>query len=146
MRVGISPFGIWRPGVPEGIEAGIDSYEQIGCDARKWLANGWVDYLAPQLYWPSNQREQAYPVLLDWWSRQSEKNIPIWPGGDITKAGAGWPNEEIIQQIELTRKQLQPGYTLWHLRTILNNRELRNRLARLLKLLVKLDKNPRGKK
>ena len=44
VRVGISPFGIWRPGVPEGIEAGIDSYEQLAGDSRKWLQNGWVDY------------------------------------------------------------------------------------------------------
>jgi uncharacterized lipoprotein YddW (UPF0748 family) len=125
---GISPFGIWRPGFPSQIK-GLDAYDSLYADARRWLINGWVDYLAPQLYWPSNQREQAYPVLLDWWSRQSEKNIPIWPGGDITKAGAGWPTEEIVQQIELTRKLPQPGYTLWHLRTVSNNQELRNRLA-----------------
>ena len=47
VRVGISPFGIWRPGVPGGIEAGVDAYEHLACDARKWLSRGWVDYLAP---------------------------------------------------------------------------------------------------
>lgn len=30
VRVGISPFGIWRPGVPGGIEAGVDAYEHLG--------------------------------------------------------------------------------------------------------------------
>ena len=57
VRVGISPFGIWRPGVPSGIEAGIDSYEQLAGDSRKWLKNGWVDYLAPQLYWKNSPQK-----------------------------------------------------------------------------------------
>src|SRR5262249_37881404 len=81
------------------------------------------------LYWPSNQREQSYPVLLDWWSHQTEKNVPIWPGGDITKAGSAWPVEEIIRQIDLTRKLSQPGYTIWHLKAVANNADLRNRLT-----------------
>jgi hypothetical protein len=61
VRVGISPFGIWRPGVPAGIEAGIDSYEQLAGDSRKWLKNGWVDYLAPQLYWRISPQKQSFP-------------------------------------------------------------------------------------
>ncbi|RYD50227.1 MAG: hypothetical protein EOP83_24275, partial [Verrucomicrobiaceae bacterium] len=34
------------------------------CDARKWLANGWVDYLAPQLYWKDQPRKQSFSALL----------------------------------------------------------------------------------
>ncbi len=125
---GVSPFGIWRPGFPAQIK-GLDAYDSIYADARRWLINGWVDYMAPQLYWPSTQREQSYPVLFDWWSRQSEKKIPIWPGGDITKAGNGWPHDEVINQIEIPRKTDRPGYILWHLGSVANNAELRNRLA-----------------
>ena len=62
VRVGISPFGIWRPGVPAGIEAGLDSYEQLAGDSRKWLKNGWVDYLAPQLYWRISPQKQSFPA------------------------------------------------------------------------------------
>src|SRR5439155_12975573 len=29
--------------------------------ARLWLANGWVDYLAPQLYCPINAPQQSFP-------------------------------------------------------------------------------------
>ena len=125
---GISPFGIWRPGFPPQIK-GLDAYDSLYADARRWLINGWVDYLAPQLYWPSNQREQSFPVLYDWWSRQSEKNVPIWPGGDITRAGSAWPIEEISRQIDYTRKSSSPGYVHWHLGVLSKNAELRNRLA-----------------
>ena len=44
MRVGISPFGIWRPGSPNGV-SGLDAYASIYADSRKWLRSGWVDYL-----------------------------------------------------------------------------------------------------
>jgi uncharacterized lipoprotein YddW (UPF0748 family) len=128
LMFGISPFGIWRPGFPPQIR-GLDAYDSIYADARRWLINGWVDYLCPQLYWPTTQREQSYPVLYDWWSRQTEKKIPIWPGGDATKAGSAWPVEEIIQQIEFTRKSPEPGYVLWHLGSIAANPSLQNRFA-----------------
>ena len=52
VRWGISPFGIYRPGIPEGIQ-GLDQYDAIYADPVKWMQEGWLDYLAPQLYWPS---------------------------------------------------------------------------------------------
>jgi len=76
---GISPFGIWRPGYPEGIH-GFDAYERLFADSRKWLRKGWVDYLAPQLYWPIEKDGQSFPILLKWWSQQNSKDRHIWPG------------------------------------------------------------------
>src|SRR4051812_1435730 len=50
MIVGISPFGIWRPGNPPGI-SGLDAFSEIYADSRRWLREGWLDYLVPQIYW-----------------------------------------------------------------------------------------------
>jgi uncharacterized lipoprotein YddW (UPF0748 family) len=50
VAVGISPFGIWRPGAAPGVY-GLDAYSEIYADSRRWLREGWLDYLAPQLYW-----------------------------------------------------------------------------------------------
>src|SRR6185437_12547581 len=71
VRFGISPFGIWRPGYPSSVR-GLDSYEEIFADSRKWLNKGWVDYLVPQLYWPVGRPQQDFSQLLAWWV--SEKN------------------------------------------------------------------------
>src|SRR5688572_3551901 len=79
IKVGISPFGIWRPGNPPGI-AGLDAYEAIYADSRKWLQQGWVDYLAPQLYWSISAPQQSFPVLLDWWLAQNTMGRHVWPG------------------------------------------------------------------
>ena len=70
--VGISPFGIWRPGHPEGI-AGLDQYATLYADARKWQHEGWLDYLTPQLYWQIDSEGQSYPKLLAWWHEQNHK-------------------------------------------------------------------------
>jgi len=108
VKVGISPFGIWRPGNPPQIK-GFDAYTQLYADARTWLVNGWVDYFTPQLYWPVAQEAQSYPVLLKWWVEENVKGRHLWPGNFTSRVGARgpWRAEEIREQIRLTRAQ--PG-------------------------------------
>ncbi|MCB9878643.1 MAG: family 10 glycosylhydrolase [Planctomycetes bacterium] len=80
LMVGISPFGIARPGVPAGIEAGLDQYSQLYADVPKWLREGWCDYLSPQLYWPIDKKPQAFDVLLQYWHSINPRGRAIWPG------------------------------------------------------------------
>jgi len=126
VRVGISPFGIWRPGVPAGTQAGLDAYEQLACDGRKWLKNGWVDYLAPQLYWRISPQKQSFPSLLTWWRQQGSR--PVWPGIATERINSaedrGRPAAEIIHQIELTRKigNNWNGHLHWSVKSLLHNR------------------------
>lgn len=122
VKFGISPFGIWRPGNPEQI-SGLDAYEQIYADSRKWLANGWLDYLAPQLYWAIKPPEHSYPVLLKWWASQNKEGRHLWPGNSSDKVGAQWQAEEILNQIRLTRKQPGAGGNIhWHMASLAGNR------------------------
>ena len=74
---GVSPFGIWTvdPQVaasygltlPSGI-TGMDAYKTIYCDPVAWLSEGTVDYISPQLYWPTTSTGQDYKKLAPWWS------------------------------------------------------------------------------
>ena len=79
VKFGVSPFGIWRPANPPSI-SGFDAYNELFADSRKWLAEGWVDYLAPQLYWPIDQKAQSFPVLLRWWAEQNTRHRNLFPG------------------------------------------------------------------
>ncbi len=109
VKVGISPFGIWRPGHPEGI-AGADQYEMLYADPRLWLNRGWVDYLAPQLYWNIRQERQSYPRLLAWWVSENTRNRHIWPGLATWKITENnWPASEIVDQIEIARRTRGAG-------------------------------------
>jgi uncharacterized lipoprotein YddW (UPF0748 family) len=120
VKFGISPFGIWRPGNPPQIK-GMDAYASIYADSRLWLSNGWVDYLAPQLYWPIDDSPHSFPVLLDWWETQNEKGRHLWPGLDDSDVGAKWEPEEIARQMEIERQQTNGGEIHFHLRNILDN-------------------------
>jgi uncharacterized lipoprotein YddW (UPF0748 family) len=121
VRVGISPFGIWRPGVPPTIEAQLDAYAQLFADARKWLAEGWCDYLAPQLYWSIEPTKQSFPVLLDWWRAQSHGK-PIWPGIATERIGPNRSAREIVDQIALTRRGTSStGHIHWSMKALLRN-------------------------
>ncbi|MGE3175452.1 MAG: glycoside hydrolase family 10 protein [Planctomycetota bacterium] len=123
VKVGISPFGIARPGVPRGIQAGIDQYEELAADVLGWLQRGEVDYLAPQLYWPIDQEPQSYAVLLPWWCGQNTARRHLWPGlsaGRALAAKAPWRADELGQQIEMTRAQTatSPGHVLFSWRAL----------------------------
>jgi uncharacterized lipoprotein YddW (UPF0748 family) len=124
VKVGISPFGIWKPGHPPGIE-GFNQHDKLYADAKLWLNEGWVDYWTPQLYWPIRQEKQSYPKLLDWWASENTKDRHLWPGlytGRVTGKEKGWPATEISEQIALTRKHPGAGgHVHFSMKALLNN-------------------------
>jgi len=105
VRVGVSPFGIGRPDRrPTGV-TGFSQYDEIYADAELWLEQGWMDYLAPQLYWKLSSTGQPFGTLLDYWHAQNPKGRHVWPGLFTSRVGLPdpWPAEEITEQILLTR-------------------------------------------
>ncbi len=68
VKFGISPFGIWKSGVPSGI-VGMSAYDQIYADAVAWMGKEWLDYLTPQLYWKIGGG-QDFERLSSWWMEQ----------------------------------------------------------------------------
>jgi uncharacterized lipoprotein YddW (UPF0748 family) len=110
LRFGISPFGLPRPDRrPQGI-TGFSQYDKLHADVERWLAQGWLDYLAPQLYWPIARTAQAFPVLLDHWlaPAQNPHRRHIWPGLFTSMVGAprnAWPAGEIVDQVALVRSR-----------------------------------------
>lgn len=105
VKFGLSPFGIWRPGYPEGI-AGMDQYDKLYADAKLWLNMGWIDYFTPQLYWPISQIPQSFPVLLGWWSEENTLNRHVWPGMNVGRGGDEANLKEVTNQIMVTRGML----------------------------------------
>lgn len=136
VQVGISPFGIWRPKHPPSIKAGLDAYDHICADSRKWLQNGWLDYFSPQLYWRIDPADQSFPVLNKWWADQNKQNRHLWPGiasnRIMSSEDRGRPASESTRQIDVTRKyasQMGPGHIHWSIKAIKEDRGgLRSRL------------------
>lgn len=122
VKFGISPFGIWRPGYPKSI-AGFDQYDQLNADAKLWLNEGWMDYFAPQLYWPTNQIPQSFPVLLNWWVNENVKKRHLWPGINIGRLQGEKAVDEAINQIMISRAMLDdsPGVIHWSIGPLIKN-------------------------
>jgi uncharacterized lipoprotein YddW (UPF0748 family) len=124
VKFGISPFGIYRPGIPAGIKAGVDQYADLYADARKWLVEGWCDYYTPQLYWPVRQQPQSYPVLLDWWMRQNPKGRHVWPGNFTSRTNpseGNWKPAEVLEQIAITRDRGANGNVHYSMKALSRN-------------------------
>lgn len=111
VRFGISPFGIWRnkSGDPAGSDTnGLDSYASIYGDARKWIRQGWLDYVVPQLYWPIGDPRADYRVLVPWWSnvvRGTDVRLFIGQGAYRVGADSVWKKpDEISRHLTLNRR------------------------------------------
>jgi len=71
LSFGVSPAGIWenKKDHPDGSDTdGQGTYSTKYCDSLKWIKEGWVDYIAPQIYWNIGYDIADYEVLLKWWS------------------------------------------------------------------------------
>jgi uncharacterized lipoprotein YddW (UPF0748 family) len=120
VKVGISPFGIWRPGSPPSI-TGFDSYVKLYGDSRRWLHEGWIDYFTPQLYWPIADTPHSYTTLLDWWLGENVKGRHIWPGHNASRAASGgtWSADELNAQVRATRATAATGDVFFSMRTLM---------------------------
>mgnify|MGYP003819377155 CR=1 FL=1 len=111
LRLGISPFGVWRTKAddPNGspLVKGTTSYDDLYADVYKWLANDWIDYVIPQLYWEQGNRYGDFNSLAKWWNDHSFGKT-LYLGQALyrsTGSGASWSNpKEINDQISLLRK------------------------------------------
>jgi uncharacterized lipoprotein YddW (UPF0748 family) len=122
VKFGISPFGIWRPQVPETIQAQVDSYDQLYADSRRWLREGWCDYMAPQLYWSIDPPAQSFPVLLNWWRGENVASRGLWPGVATERIGPNRPASEIARQVALTRDQPGGGQIHWDMKSLMSDK------------------------
>lgn len=124
VKFGISPFGIWKSNHPPGIKSGIDARDDIFGDSLHWLKMGWLDYLAPQLYWTIDKPDQSFPRLFDWWRDQNSLQRHLWPGIAVDRVGKDRNATEILRQVGLTRRGTgsSAGHILWNFRPVLENR------------------------
>lgn len=121
VKFGLSPFGIWRPYNPQSIR-GLDQFDVLYADARRWLNEGWVDYYSPQLYWPTKQIPQSFPVLLDWWSGENHEDRHLWPGINLGRGRDEASVDEVLNEIMITRGMLpaSPGVVHWSIGALQN--------------------------
>lgn len=71
VEFGISPAGVWRNNSQDSAGSqtrGAAAYDESYADTRRWVQQGLLDYIAPQLYWPFARDAARYDVLAKWWA------------------------------------------------------------------------------
>ena len=88
-RFGISPFGVWRNAATDPLgsdtRAGVQTYDDLHADTRKWVREGWIDYIVPQLYWNIGFAAADYAKLVPWWAEvaRGQRRAPVRRGGAV---------------------------------------------------------------
>ncbi len=111
---GISPFAIYRThsSIKEGgwdkgsynAEGGLQCYSELYSDVYKWMKEGWIDYVVPQVYFPFERKDVTYHDLVKWWNGiAKETNTILYIGQGLYQMGSNevWTNpEEIANQLK----------------------------------------------
>ena len=111
VRFGVSPFGIWANKSSNSLGSdtnGNQSYYSHFADTRKWVLNGWLDYICPQLYWNIGYSIADYEILLNWWIDVVRgTNVDLYIGhasyrsGDKNPDSPWYGTAEIRRQLDL---------------------------------------------
>ena len=110
-QFGISPFGVWRNQDKDPIDGSRTigaqtNYDDLYANILLWLKKGWIDYVAPQLYWEIGHRIAPYEVLLSWWSTHTYgKHCYIGMGIYRANSNPAWKElNQLPRQIVALRK------------------------------------------
>ncbi len=140
VEFGVSPRGIWKNSSsdPAGSSThGAQSYYDIYCDSVAWIKNGWVDYIAPQIYWTFGNSAAPYGTLVDWWSKQVQgTDVKLYIGQAAYKDGSqSYPENvvsEIDKQVEYIRMNSEvDGSIYFRAKSITSNATLTSKLKQL---------------
>lgn len=135
VKFGISPFGVWRnkSADPTGsaTNAGQTNYDDLYADTRTWLANNWLDYIAPQIYWNVGFPAAPYEELIRWWTNEVKgRNVHLYIGQAAYKIAAWTDPEEMPKQLAYNlRTSAISGSIFFSLKDLLANpRGIKDRL------------------
>ena len=124
-KFGISPFGVWRNAAtdPAGsaTTAGVQTYDDLHADTRKWVKKGWLDYICPQVYWNIGFAAADYGVLVPWWSDVvSGTGVQLYIGEAVYKVGvagqpAAWQDPaELSRHLDFDADHPQVRGNVWY--------------------------------
>lgn len=130
VKFGVSPFGIYRNKKSDpanGSETnGLQNYDDLYADVLKWVNNGWVDYLVPQLYWQIGHPAADYKELINWWDKHASAR-PLYIGEDVVRSSQ-YPDPKDNRMNQIPAKHILhmemnhvEGTVLWYAKAAVDN-------------------------
>ncbi|NGN69722.1 family 10 glycosylhydrolase [Streptomyces sp. A7024] len=108
VQFGVSPFAVWRNKATDPIgsdtTAGAQTYDSLFADTRKWVKEGWLDYIAPQVYWNIGFAAADYAKLVPWWNDVcAGTGVNLYIGEALYKVGTAGQPPAWFDPAELSR-------------------------------------------
>lgn len=131
VKFGVSPSGIYRNSTNPDIgspTSGLQHYVTLYADTRKWLEEGWVDYIMPQIYWYIGQPGANYAAVMPWWNNHAYgRHIYIGMAGyKVNDAPQAQPWKEPTQIPDQMRMNRDSAYSNVYGQSIYNTSSLRS--------------------
>lgn len=134
VEFGVSPAGVWRNRShdPSGSDTrGAAAYDESYADTRLWVQQGWLDYIAPQIYWPFARDAARYDVLAKWWAEVVKPThtrlyigVALYKVGEPSKSEPDWMISggvpELKKQLDLNESMPQIQGTILFRENYLN--------------------------
>lgn len=112
---GVSPFGIWKNGNGDesgSLSRGTESYSALYCDSVAWIKGGYIDYIAPQIYWTNETASAPYDKLCDWWAdRVAGTRVRLFISHGAYKYEYDWAEPEGIMTYQIQYASQKNGYS-----------------------------------
>ncbi len=145
VEFGVSPAGVWRNRSfdPNGsYTRGAAAYDESFADTRRWVQQGLLDYIAPQLYWPFARDAARYDVLAKWWADVVKPTntrlyigVALYKIGEPSKKEPDWTIKggvpELKKQLDLNESLPQISGTILFREDYLNQPQTREAVSYL---------------
>lgn len=109
LQFGVSPFGVWKTNLsdPNGsrnvggvYESGISQH----ANSYRWVKEGFIDYIVPQLYWDFAFENAPFADMTNWWVDLCKgTNVKLYIGHGAYRLGRDGQYEdkmEIVNQVK----------------------------------------------
>lgn len=87
VEFGAKPAAVWRSNIEYCTEnlyrcdengsnthaSAYSSYNDLYANTLNWVEQGWVDYIAPQVYYGFSSREAPFADIVKWWAEQVDR-------------------------------------------------------------------------
>jgi len=125
---GVSPFAIWKNNAsdPQGsATGGMESYYEQFADTRRWVLEGWVDYIVPQIYWVEGNAAACFEAVFTWWEDVVRgTNVRLYIGLAPYREAQnwqGWSGQLIAQLERIARSPVTHGSIFFRERYMRNH-------------------------
>jgi len=131
VKVGISPFGIYRNRRNDLLRGsntnGLQNYDDLYADVLLWVEKGWLDYCVPQIYWEIGHKQADYATLIRWWDAFAGDR-PLFIGEDVERTVKYADPQNYRQTQQAAKHELHmrmmnvQGTVLWYAKAVVDDK------------------------